>query len=78
MVAGPGHRGGAIPGVSGDASSAYAGTAEAWAAGPGRLYDALARVVVADYPAPLLDRQVLDAGAGTGAASVELRERGAA
>lgn len=77
MVAGPGHRGGALPAVSGDAATAYAGTADAWAAGPGRLYEALARVVVADYPAPVLDRQVLDAGAGTGAASVALRERGA-
>ena len=48
MVAGPGHRGRAIPAVSGDA----------WAAGPGRLYEALARVVVADYPASVLDRQV--------------------
>jgi SAM-dependent methyltransferase len=62
--------------VTADASSAYAGTADAWASGPGRLYEALARVIVAAYPAPVLDQRVLDAGAGTGAASVALREHG--
>ena len=60
-----------------DASTAYAGTADAWARGPARLYEALARVIVAASPVDLAGRHVLDAGAGTGAAAVALRERGA-
>jgi hypothetical protein len=46
-VAGSGDRGRAIPRLRGDVSSAYDGTADAWAAGPARLYETLARVIVA-------------------------------
>jgi len=63
--------------VTTDASSAYSGVAAAWAAGPARLYDALAAAVVEACPVPLAGLRVLDAGAGTGAVSRVLRMRGA-
>jgi hypothetical protein len=51
-------------------------SAAAWAAGPDRLYRALAVAAVALLP-DVSGRLVLDAGAGTGAAGAVLRERGA-
>jgi SAM-dependent methyltransferase len=63
--------------VSGDVASAYAGNAAAWDAGPERLYEVLARAIVATSPVPLAGWHMLDAGAGTGAASVALHEAGA-
>ena len=60
-----------------DISSAYEGVAEAWATGAARLYDPLARAIVGEYPLPLEGRRILDLGAGTGAVSRALLERGA-
>lgn len=56
---------------------AYATAGEAWAAGPMLAYLPLARHLVDRCPQPLVDAFVLDAGAGTGAATRVLRERGA-
>ena len=56
---------------------AYAAAGEAWAAGPMLAYLPLARHLVDRCPRPLVDALVLDAGAGTGAASTVLRDRGA-
>jgi ubiquinone/menaquinone biosynthesis C-methylase UbiE len=50
-------------------AEAYSATGAAWQAGPGRVYDRLAEVLVAAAPVPLAGRVVLDVGAGTGAAS---------
>ena len=50
-------------------AAAYSATGAAWEAGPGRLYNRLAEVLVASSPVPLAGRTVLDVGAGTGAAS---------
>ncbi len=77
MVAGSGHRGGAIPRVTSDVSTAYVGTADAWAAGPARLYDALARAILTTGTVSLQGQHWLDAGSGTGAASAALRDLGA-
>jgi ubiquinone/menaquinone biosynthesis C-methylase UbiE len=63
--------------VSADASSAYAGVAAAWDAGPSRVYDALARAVVSAYPGDIAGMRVLDIGAGTGAVSRALAQHGA-
>jgi SAM-dependent methyltransferase len=59
------------------AKLAYAEAGEAWAAGPMLAYLPLARHLVDRCPLPLRDALVLDAGAGTGAATTVLRERGA-
>lgn len=48
-----------------------------WAAGPDRVYRKLAAAAVALLPDDLRGRLALDAGAGTGAASVALQARGA-
>lgn len=58
-------------------AAAYEGTAGAWAAGAARLYDSLAQAVVDAYPLPLQRKRILDLGAGTGAVSRALLERGA-
>lgn len=50
-------------------AQAYSATGAAWQAGPGRVYDRLARELVAASPRSLVGRTVLDLGAGTGAAS---------
>jgi ubiquinone/menaquinone biosynthesis C-methylase UbiE len=63
--------------VTADASGAYVGVAAAWDAGPSRVYDALARAVVSAYPGDIGGLRVLDMGAGTGAVSRALAERGA-
>jgi SAM-dependent methyltransferase len=51
--------------------------ARAWAAGPERVYRRLAAAAVELLPLKLSGALVVDAGAGTGAASRELRRRGA-
>jgi ubiquinone/menaquinone biosynthesis C-methylase UbiE len=60
-----------------DAAGAYEGAAQLWDEGPSRLYDQLARLIVDDFPLPLDGLRVLDVGAGTGAVSRVLIERGA-
>ncbi|MBV8445222.1 MAG: class I SAM-dependent methyltransferase [Candidatus Dormibacteraeota bacterium] len=60
-----------------DPGSAYAGHAGAWAAGPARLYDALAEAVVEAMPEPVVQRHVVDIGAGTGSVARALLRRGA-
>ena len=54
---------------AGELATAYGQAAEAWAAGPSRIYDVLAEELVASTPVPLEGRVVLDVGAGRGAAS---------
>jgi SAM-dependent methyltransferase len=56
---------------------AYGRTGWLWAAGPARVYDRLAVVLLADSPLPLAGARVLDAGAGTGAVSRTALEAGA-
>jgi SAM-dependent methyltransferase len=51
--------------------------AAAWAAGPGHVYERLAAAALALLPDDLRGRLALDAGAGTGAATVALQARGA-
>jgi SAM-dependent methyltransferase len=51
-----------------DLSSGYDAAADGWDAGPGPMYEPLARVLVAAAPVPLAGRVVLDLGAGTGVA----------
>jgi ubiquinone/menaquinone biosynthesis C-methylase UbiE len=55
---------------------AYSATGAAWQAGPGRVYDRLAEVLVDLSPVPLAGRRVLDVGAGTGAASRAIARAG--
>lgn len=63
--------------MSSPVASAYSATGAAWEAGPGRIYNRLAEVVVGLAPVPLAGRIVLDLGAGTGAASRALAAVGA-
>jgi ubiquinone/menaquinone biosynthesis C-methylase UbiE len=51
---------------------AYDGTGGAWSDGPALVYDRLAAVLVELSPIPLSGRTVVDAGAGTGAASLAI------
>jgi SAM-dependent methyltransferase len=55
---------------------AYSATGAAWQAGPGRVYDRLAEVLVDLSPVALRGRRVLDVGAGTGAASRAIQRAG--
>jgi len=55
----------------------YAGAADAWADDASLAYVPLARHLVGTCPDPLPSAFALDAGAGTGAAALALRERGA-
>jgi SAM-dependent methyltransferase len=55
--------------VSGTLAAAYTAAGDAWQAGPGRIYDRLARELVDRCPGGVAGRRVLDLGAGTGAAS---------
>jgi SAM-dependent methyltransferase len=55
--------------VSDAAAVAYSASAAAWADGPMRVYGPLAHELVARCPIDLRGRNVLDLGAGTGAAS---------
>jgi SAM-dependent methyltransferase len=64
--------------LTGGTAAAYSTTAAAWQHGPGRIYDRLAEVLVARSPVPLDGRQVLDVGAGTGAATRAALAAGAA
>ena len=57
--------------------TAYDETAGAWAAGPERVYAALAEALVARSPVDLAGWVVLDIGAGTGVASRVLQRLGA-
>jgi SAM-dependent methyltransferase len=58
------------PGTAPDGvAAAYSTTGGSWQLGPGFVYDRLAEVVVSRSPVPLCGARVLDAGAGTGAAS---------
>lgn len=50
-------------------AAAYSAAAGSWQQGPGLIYDRLADVVLSRSPVPLWGARVLDAGAGTGAAS---------
>src|SRR5207245_2821241 len=62
---GPGGRRSAVS----EMAAAYAQGAQAWAEGPTRIYERLARVLVDFSPVPLAGRLVLDLGSGTGAGS---------
>jgi ubiquinone/menaquinone biosynthesis C-methylase UbiE len=53
----------------------YARSGERWALGAELVYGPIAAELVASSPHPLTGRVVLDAGAGTGAASTELHRR---
>ena len=53
----------------------YARSGERWALGAQLVYGPIAAELVASSPHPLTGRVVLDAGAGTGAASAELHRR---
>jgi SAM-dependent methyltransferase len=65
------------PDVTADVRAAYDATGAAWDGGPRRIYDQLAAVLLDACPV-LFDHAVaVDAGAGTGAATVELLRRGA-
>lgn len=55
----------------------YRGAAQGWATGAVRVYGPLAGDLVDAVPHAVADRLVLDAGAGTGLVSRELRARGA-
>jgi ubiquinone/menaquinone biosynthesis C-methylase UbiE len=58
-------------------TAAYSASAEAWRAGPDRVYGAVAEAIVDTCPIPLAAARVLDLGAGTGAVSLAVRRRGA-
>jgi SAM-dependent methyltransferase len=61
--------------VSGVAADPYARSGRRWALGAELVYGPIAAELIAQAPHPLADRIVLDAGAGTGAASRALRAR---
>src|SRR6478736_1201893 len=58
-------------------ADAYSDGAEAWAAGPVRIYVVLAELLVDCSPIALRGRRVLDLGTGTGAASRPAVAKGA-
>lgn len=60
-----------------DIGSSYDAAADAWRAGPERMYGRLAEAMADRAPVDLADATVLDAGAGTGVAGAALRRRGA-
>jgi SAM-dependent methyltransferase len=57
--------------------AAYSQTGAAWQHGPGVIYGRLADALVAECPDPVDGRLALDLGAGTGAATRALHQRGA-
>lgn len=59
-------------------ATAYSATGGAWQRGPGRVYDRLAEVLLAQSPVSMMGRHVLDVGAGTGAATRAALAAGAA
>ena len=78
MVGGRGGGRHDVVGLSGSVQpTMYAGAGAAWAGGATLAYGPLARHLVDRCPVPLERRRVLDAGAGTGAASEVLAARGA-
>ena len=60
--------GGGTPELTRELRADYDAAAGDWAGGPGPMYAALARSLVAAAPVPLAGRLVLDLGAGTGVA----------
>jgi SAM-dependent methyltransferase len=78
-VGGEGDRGGSVAGVTPlDMQCAYDRSADAWSAGPERVYASLAKTLVDAAPVPLEGARVLDLGAGTGVASRAALAAGAA
>ena len=59
------------------AAGAYDGAAEAWAAGPARVYARLGEAMLDGSPVPLAGAGVLDVGAGTAVVAEAARRRGA-
>jgi ubiquinone/menaquinone biosynthesis C-methylase UbiE len=78
MVGGQGDRGAAAAGLAGQMRQAYGAAAGAWQAGPGQLYAELSRALVAQAGPFPRGCQVLDLGAGTGAAGSAAIAAGAA
>jgi len=60
-----------------DIADAYSAAATSWRGGPAVVYERLAAVVVAHSPVSLRDADVIDIGAGTGAASYAALNAGA-
>ncbi len=58
-------------------AEAYSATGTRWRDGPAIIYDRLAEVLVAHSPVPLRGAEVIDVGAGTGAASFAALRAGA-
>jgi ubiquinone/menaquinone biosynthesis C-methylase UbiE len=58
--------------------AAYDSAADGWDDGPGRMYQDLARALVAEVGLPVAGQRVLDLGAGTGAAGAAALAAGAA
>jgi SAM-dependent methyltransferase len=54
--------------TAGSVADAYSRTGAAWEDGPGRIYRRLSELLVARVPGGVAGREVLDLGAGTGAA----------
>jgi SAM-dependent methyltransferase len=80
MVGNPSAGSSGPAGLNQDLPAAYSAAADDWADGPDRVYQALARALVAaaaDGVAPVKGLRVLDVGAGTGAAGRAAREAGA-
>lgn len=61
-----------------DVGAAYTAAGHAWQAGPTRVYDRLAEVLVARSPVAVRGAVVADIGAGTGAGGRAVRRAGAA
>jgi ubiquinone/menaquinone biosynthesis C-methylase UbiE len=73
-----GRSGGRTLALNRDLVGAYSTAGGSWQRGPGAVYDRLAEVVLARSPIPVAGARVLDAGAGTGAASRAAVAAGAA
>ena len=73
MVGGAGRPGAPPPQSAGRVSDHYRGAGQRWATGACLVYGPIAEQLVARSPHPLGGRLVLDAGAGTGAASAALQ-----
>lgn len=66
----------AVIDLTAELAEAYSATGSRWARGPERIYNRLAEVLVSASPLPLSGRLVVDAGAGTGAASRAIARAG--
>jgi SAM-dependent methyltransferase len=64
--------------TDGSLADAYSRTGSAWEDGPGRIYGRLSEVLVACVPGGVAGRDMLDLGAGTGAAGRAALAQGAA